>query len=102
MAQTTGELNNGSCLSLSSLSRREREAAKAGAESFPSPVRRGERGGVRCISCLQGIKAQSLASSAAMIGEKSAAFSEAPPTSAPSTLGTANISAALLALTEPP
>ncbi len=39
---------------------------------------------------------------AAMIGPKSAALSEAPPTSPPSTLGTAKISAAFDALTEPP
>ncbi len=36
------------------------------------------------------------------MGEKSAALSEAPPTSAPSTSGTAKISAAFEALTEPP
>jgi hypothetical protein len=37
-----------------------------------------------------------------MIGTKSAAVRLAPPTSAPSTSGTAKISAALPALTDPP
>jgi hypothetical protein len=39
---------------------------------------------------------------AAMIGPKSSAFSEAPPTRAPSTFGRAKISAALPGFTEPP
>ncbi len=41
-------------------------------------------------------------SSAAMMGEKSSALRLAPPTSAPSTSGTAKMSAALLPLTDPP
>lgn len=40
--------------------------------------------------------------SAATIRLKSAAFIDAPPTNAPSTLGSANIAAALSGLTEPP
>lgn len=40
--------------------------------------------------------------SASMMAPKSAAFSDAPPTSAPSTLATAKISVALDGLTEPP
>ena len=43
-----------------------------------------------------------LRESAEMIGEKSAAFSEAPPTSAPSTFSAAKIVAALPGFTEPP
>ena len=41
-------------------------------------------------------------SNAVMMGEKSVALRDAPPTSAPSTFGSAKISSALLALTEPP
>ena len=50
-----------------------------------------------------GIKSEAaLEPAAAMMAPKSAAVSEAPPTSAPSTLATAKIAAALPGLTEPP
>ena len=50
-----------------------------------------------------GIKSEAaLEPAAAMMAPKSGAVREAPPTRAPSTLGTAKMAAALPGLTEPP